>query len=81
MKTPIKSDYVYHAWFSQQQKDRQAKWEFHSGNRPPVLSNMWKTEYGRIVEATTVCKTYVPPRWPDAIYLGKVVEWVNSNYY
>jgi hypothetical protein len=68
---------IWHAWFSQKQRDALLKKE--KGTSYSFIYSGCET--GEHVVVTEVCRkaTYVPT-WDDAKYLGKVDKWIKTNY-
>ena len=80
----MESPEIYHAWFSQKQKEikEEKRYGNHNNQRRQTKSNIYLSLNGREVEVTEVSREMSnhSERFSDSQYLGKVSKWIRSIY-
>ena len=78
----MSSQEIFHAYFSQKQKERIYMGMKKNFNVGKPHTNIYLTIDGTEVEVTEVTtdNTDVTKRLPDAKYLGVVTKWVRAHY-
>lgn len=79
----VKTQDIYHAWFSQKQKEIVGrKSEYNDNFRKETTSNIYLSLNGIEVEVTEVSTELSnhSERFSDSQYLGKVSKWIRSIY-
>lgn len=79
----MESPEIYHAWFSQKQKEvKNGEGYINNNQRRQTKSNIYFSLDGREVEVTEVSREMSnhSERFSDSQYLGKVSKWIRSIY-
>jgi hypothetical protein len=74
---------MYHAYFSQQQKERILRKSRYSTINDRPHTNIYLTVDGREVEVTELIKTrpnHHEKNFSDSQYLGMVTKWLRAKY-
>jgi len=79
----MSSQEIFHAYFSQKQKEHIYMSMKKNFNVRKPHTNIYLTIDGTEVEVTEVCKeadSDYKKRFPDFVYLGQVTKWVRAHY-
>ena len=82
----MESPEIYHAWFSQKQKEISGGKRYFNNNqrgqKKQTKSSIYLSLDGREVEVTEVSREMSnhSERFSDSQYLGKVSKWIRSIY-